>query len=136
MARYPFLKGMILNYLVERRELTGYDFIKYCRTIGVTASPGSVYPHLKDLEDEGVVAQQTQGRRKIYTLTQKGVRTIAALPISRVPSFLKIYFFRSLGLAGAIDWSDPVEVEKLLANMREAQAQLEHFVENLKSAKT
>lgn len=136
MARYPFLKSMLINYLLEHGELTGYDFIKYSRSIGVTASPGSVYPHLKDLESEGIISHQLQGKRKVYTLTKSGTRQVSAWPVARVPTFLKISFFRSLGLAATINWSEPAEVETLVANLQDGIDRLQHLVEELKSAQT
>jgi len=37
-----------------------------------TASPGSVYPTLQSLEDDGYVSSEDQDGRKVYTITERG----------------------------------------------------------------
>ena len=72
MNRYPFIKVIIINCLLEQDGLTGYDIIKYCRGNGIPASSGTVYPHLKAMEDAGIIAFREEGRRKVYYLTEAG----------------------------------------------------------------
>lgn len=53
----------------------GYELIKNLeeRTEGRwTPSPGSVYPHLQMLSDEGLVTSTETGGRRVYTLTEAG----------------------------------------------------------------
>lgn len=40
-------------------------------------SPGSVYPTLAQLEDEGLVRTQEQGGRKAFTITADGEKVVA-----------------------------------------------------------
>jgi DNA-binding PadR family transcriptional regulator len=53
-------------------EMTGYDFLRYCSKNGIAVSPGSVYPHLKALEEEGYVTSSQNGRKKTYRLSSVG----------------------------------------------------------------
>jgi DNA-binding PadR family transcriptional regulator len=53
----------------------GYEMIKEidARTGGVwSPSPGSIYPTLQLLEDEGLIASEESGGRKRFTLTEAG----------------------------------------------------------------
>lgn len=133
MARQAFIRMMILNYLLQNGELTGYGFIKFCRGSGVPASPGNVYPHLKELEDQRIIAFHVEGKKKIYALTERGHQEVADIGVSRVPEFLRNVFFRNISLASSIDWSKADEVAKLLNSVSEAKEFLEAYVEKLKA---
>lgn len=126
---------MILNYLMKNRQLTGYEFIKFCREHGVSASPGNIYPHLSELEEEKLVEYRVEGKKKVYTLTKSGIEELERLPVSRVPEFLRSVFFRNMGLASSIDWSSPDDVTKLLKNLKEAEQFLLDYIRTLREEK-
>ncbi|WP_150245868.1 PadR family transcriptional regulator [Nocardiopsis quinghaiensis] len=67
--------GILLLLAEEPRS--GYEIIREGRdrSGGMwRPSPGSIYPMLQQLEDEGLVAQQTgEGRRRPYKLTEEGI---------------------------------------------------------------
>ncbi len=68
------VRAAILALLTER-PMHGYEMIQELdqRTGGVwRPSPGSVYPTLQLLEDEGLIVSQESGGRKAYTLTEAG----------------------------------------------------------------
>jgi DNA-binding PadR family transcriptional regulator len=68
------VRAGILALLVER-PMHGYEIIQELesRTGGVwRPSPGSVYPTLQLLEDEGVVTSEESGGRRRFTLTEAG----------------------------------------------------------------
>jgi len=44
------------------------------------ASAGSIYPTLQQLEDEGLVRAETVGGRRVYHLTEEGLRELEADP--------------------------------------------------------
>jgi DNA-binding PadR family transcriptional regulator len=51
------------------------------RTSGVwRPSPGSVYPALAQLEDEGLIRQETHDERKLFALTDEGRAHLAQRP--------------------------------------------------------
>ncbi len=65
------LKLLILKELNER-ELSGYDLMKIIGEKLKKPSPGSVYPVLKDLREKGFLNVRSDGRKKIYSLSEKG----------------------------------------------------------------
>jgi len=73
------VRAAILDLLAEGGQWNGYQLIQEIagRTSGVwRPSAGSVYPALQQLEDEGLIAPEGEGRRRMYSLTDAG-RTYA-----------------------------------------------------------
>jgi DNA-binding PadR family transcriptional regulator len=73
-ARRGDVRAALLLLLAERPQ-NGYQLIQEIerRTDGFwKPSPGSVYPSLQQLEDEGLVRAQEQEGRRTYTLTDAG----------------------------------------------------------------
>jgi DNA-binding PadR family transcriptional regulator len=73
-ARRGDVRAAILSVLSQQPR-NGYQVIQEIaeRTGGAwKPSPGSIYPTLQQLEDEGLVAQTTDGGRKAYALTEDG----------------------------------------------------------------
>ncbi|MFE1169039.1 PadR family transcriptional regulator [Nocardiopsis sp. NPDC058789] len=75
-ARRGDVRTGILMLLAEETR-SGYEIIREGRERSGGAwrpSPGSVYPMLQQLEDEGLVAQvEGEGRRRPYQLTDEGI---------------------------------------------------------------
>jgi DNA-binding PadR family transcriptional regulator len=68
------VRAAVLALLAER-PMHGYEMITELesRTGGVwRPSPGSVYPTLQLLEDEGLIVSEESGGRKRFTLTDTG----------------------------------------------------------------
>ncbi len=68
------VRAAILALLTER-PMHGYEMIKEldARTGGVwRPSPGSIYPTLQLLEDEGLITSEETGGRRRFTLTDAG----------------------------------------------------------------
>lgn len=68
------LKYMILE-LLRDRPMHGYEVMRALEETSrgaYTASPGSVYPTLQSLEDEGLVSSEESDGRKVYTITDRG----------------------------------------------------------------
>lgn len=60
----------------------GYQIIQELaeRTGGAwTPSPGSIYPILKSLEDQGLVTSEKDGGRRVFSLTMSGAAEAEAL---------------------------------------------------------
>lgn len=73
-SRRPNVRAALLALLAER-PMHGYEMIQELeqRTGGVwRPSPGSVYPTLQMLEDEGLISAEESGGRKRFTLTDAG----------------------------------------------------------------
>jgi DNA-binding PadR family transcriptional regulator len=69
------VRAAILDLLAEGGLWNGYQLIQEIagRTNGVwRPSAGSVYPALQQLEDEGLIAFQGEGRRRMFELTDAG----------------------------------------------------------------
>jgi DNA-binding PadR family transcriptional regulator len=69
------VRSAILDLLAEGGQWNGYQLIQEIagRTSGVwRPSAGSVYPALQQLEDEGLIAPQGEGRRRMFALTEAG----------------------------------------------------------------
>ncbi|HEY0533034.1 MAG TPA: PadR family transcriptional regulator [Actinoplanes sp.] len=70
----PNVRAAVLALLLER-PMHGYEIIQELdsRTNGIwRPSPGSIYPTLQLLEDEGLIAPEAEGGRKSYRLTEDG----------------------------------------------------------------
>jgi DNA-binding PadR family transcriptional regulator len=73
-ARRGDVRAAILGVLAEQ-PMNGYQIIQEIasRSSGVwKPSPGSIYPTLQQLEDEGLVRVENDGGRRVYTLTDEG----------------------------------------------------------------
>jgi DNA-binding PadR family transcriptional regulator len=73
-ARRGDVRAAILGVLAAQ-PMNGYQIIQEIanRSGGVwKPSPGSIYPTLQQLEDEGLVRMEDDGGRRVYTLTDEG----------------------------------------------------------------
>src|SRR6187200_3002785 len=73
-ARRGDVRAAILAVLAEQ-SMNGYQIIQEIATRSGGAwkpSPGSIYPTLQQLEDEGLVRVETDAGRRVYTLTDEG----------------------------------------------------------------
>ncbi|OIK28574.1 PadR family transcriptional regulator [Streptomyces malaysiense] len=73
-ARRGDVRASILALLTER-PMHGYEMIQEIaeRSGGAwKPSPGSVYPTLQMLEDEGLIVSESEGGKKLFSLTESG----------------------------------------------------------------
>ncbi|MYV42828.1 PadR family transcriptional regulator [Streptomyces sp. SID1328] len=73
-ARRGDVRASILA-LLKDRSMHGYEMIQEIaeRSGGAwKPSPGSVYPTLQLLEDEGLIASESEGGKKLFVLTEAG----------------------------------------------------------------
>jgi DNA-binding PadR family transcriptional regulator len=99
-VRKGFLKLHILGVLADGPS-HGYEIM---HRIGHHTghmwqpSPGSLYPALEMLESKGYIACQGDGRRKVYTLTPKGLEVLSQMKkrrdeqLSEMKSFMSALF--------------------------------------------
>lgn len=76
-------------------------------------SPGSVYPTLQMLEDEGLIASESEGGKKLFALTEEGRTAAEAGP--EAP-------WEEAGRG--IDWEAVQEIRQTGAGLMEAFAQV------------
>ncbi|WP_079135090.1 PadR family transcriptional regulator [Streptomyces qinglanensis] len=73
-ARRGDVRASILA-LLKDRPMHGYEMIREIAERsggGWKPSPGSVYPTLQLLEDEGLIASESEGGKKLFALTEAG----------------------------------------------------------------
>ncbi|NJP43716.1 PadR family transcriptional regulator [Actinacidiphila epipremni] len=81
-ARRGDVRASILA-LLKDRDMHGYEMIQEIadRSGGAwKPSPGSVYPTLQLLEDEGLITSTSEGGKKLFTLTDTGRQEAEAGP--------------------------------------------------------
>ena len=72
--RRGILKFVILKFLAESNH-HGYDLMRLFAEKGWRPPrPGSIYPLLNALEEEGLVISRAEGDRRVYEITEKGKR--------------------------------------------------------------
>jgi len=72
--RRGILKFVILKFLAES-ERHGYDLMRLFAEKGWRPPrPGSIYPILNALEEDGFVKSRAEGERRVYEITDKGRR--------------------------------------------------------------
>lgn len=74
--------------LLNERPMHGYEMMQELaeRTQGLwRPSPGSLYPALQLLEDQGLVRSETNEGRRQFTLTEQGQAELAANPRASAP---------------------------------------------------
>ena len=75
--RKGFLKIVILR-IVKTKPSHGYEIIQEVGKMmhGWNPSPGSMYPALEFLEKKGYIQGKDEDRKKVYSITAKGERTL------------------------------------------------------------
>jgi len=68
---------MLIFAELQEKSLSGYDTIGLVhKRFNVLVSSGTVYSLLYSLERKGLVAADTDHRKRVYTLTEKGEKTL------------------------------------------------------------
>jgi DNA-binding PadR family transcriptional regulator len=70
------MRGMLsfmLLWLLLKKDMYGQEIAEEMRIRrGTKPNPGTLYPALKDLERKRLVSSHLDGRRRIYSLTERG----------------------------------------------------------------
>jgi DNA-binding PadR family transcriptional regulator len=75
-----FLDILILIEIKKQSNISGYDVRSFVnRKFGDIISPGTIYAALHSLQDKGLIVGESDGRKTVYRLTQKGQDTITCL---------------------------------------------------------
>lgn len=96
-----FLDVIMLSFL-ERKPMSGNELITLIyENFRVLFSPGTVYPILHSMERSKLVVRKRQGKKKIYTITDKGrnalkqsnwiVKNLKTLKSSKQDLFSRIF---------------------------------------------
>lgn len=74
-----FLDELILTRL-RKHPKSGYDFIALIhKKFDILMSSGTIYSALYALERDGLIQGNWASRKRVYTLTEKGKKTIKAI---------------------------------------------------------
>ena len=142
------LLALFILHSLNQQPKSGYELLKAIKekTDGVwVPSKGTIYPILKQLEDEGLIAVAEIGKRSkhIFALTENGEETLRTIKAHKKQSREKHLQFRNLLIE--IFGEEHVTLRALLFEIREliedvdpddrdqAVAILEHCRANLKS---
>ncbi|HVA33548.1 MAG TPA: PadR family transcriptional regulator [Candidatus Baltobacteraceae bacterium] len=78
--------------VLDEGERHGYDLMRFLHEKGWGApGPGSVYPVLNALEEEGLVVSRTEGERRVYEITEKGRRHLSE-HLAHAGNFFESFF--------------------------------------------
>jgi DNA-binding PadR family transcriptional regulator len=137
-ARRGDVRASILA-LLKDRPMHGYEMIQEIaeRSGGAwRPSPGSVYPTLQLLEDEGLIESATEGGKKLFTLTEEGRTEVEGGPdapweeAGRGVDWESLHEIRQAGF-GLVEafrqvWStgNPAQRERAMAVVNEARKKL------------
>lgn len=71
---------LVVLALLDERPMHAYELLGRISTLftAYTASPGSVYPAVSALEEQGLVRGRDEGRRTTYEVTDAGRAALAA----------------------------------------------------------
>jgi DNA-binding PadR family transcriptional regulator len=125
---------LIALALIAEQPRHGYEIIKLVeeKTAGwYSPSPGIVYPTLTYLEDVGYVTVETEGSKKLYTITDEGRdyleanRALTDAVLERLDAFGKrVARMRRDDTAESGDASMPRSVRGAIADLSEAASEL------------
>lgn len=123
-VKKPYILTAVAYSEVDKGSTCGSDVNNYLEDLfGVSWSPGTVYPYLHQLNDEGLLDLKENVRRKEYTLTKQGLEE------------LETYFQNFLGMAeltGAVWRSAENKVSEDLTAEEEYNQRLQTLKKELK----
>lgn len=127
--KFPFIKMNILQYMCSYGELTGYSFMRYCREKGIKVSSGTIYPHLKELEELGIISFRQDGKRKVYTITEEGQEFIKKLSTNDTPQMLYSSVTRFYNVLTMTIWNDIESLKELKKSVKIFENTLDEYID-------
>ncbi|NSW76377.1 MAG: PadR family transcriptional regulator [Candidatus Atribacteria bacterium] len=129
MKRFSITRVMVFEYLLREGELSGYAFMKYCRKIGIPVSSGMLYPCLRELKEKEMIIEKQDGRKKVYTLSEKGRAFVERARGKRsVDQGFQEMLFRFMYHLEKVDWKKKDTVSFLLEDVRRMEGYLERIL--------
>lgn len=120
---------MVFEYLLREGELSGYTFMKYCRRLGIPVSSGMLYPCLRELKEKGMILERQEGRKKVYTLSNKGRAFVERVEGRRnVDQGFQEILFRFMYHLERVNWEKKEMVLLLSEDVRQMEAYLERIL--------
>ena len=128
-----YIKAILINYLVNNKSTTGYEFIKHCKSIGVPASNGNVYPLLKKLTEEKILTYEESGNKKIYRFTKKGKKSLENTFMDVAPAYLRNAVINNILVGVKVNWNNPDDIDKLIKDSEELLTEFKKFSDSLRN---
>ena len=70
------MRGMLsflILFLLSKKQMNGQEIAKELeKRRGEKPSPGTIYPALKNLNEENLISEKKEGKTVTYTLTEEG----------------------------------------------------------------
>lgn len=86
------LLQMQILWVLSRKSTHGYDLMKALGAIkGTIVTQGTMYPALQRLEEMGLVKPETDDRKIVYHITDKGRKTMNQTCLDFVKTFYGIF---------------------------------------------
>lgn len=104
---------IIFNYLSFHGEMTGYEFMKYCKEKDIVISSSGIYPHLKKMFKSKLIDYREDGNKKIYFLTPRGRMIYSRSETLGAPSEIKEERIKLRLAMKQIDWRNKEDHMKL-----------------------
>lgn len=73
------LNRIKIIFILSKGDLNSYQLSKILSTSDRRMSSGTLFPILKDLENEGFIFMRIEGGKKLYSLTEKGKQYVDTL---------------------------------------------------------
>ena len=83
--KYKLIRGLldlIILIALRENEMSGYEIISFIYdTFNVLLSPGTVYPLVQTLNDQGLIEIATDEKKKTFRLSKRGEGLVNAISI-------------------------------------------------------
>ena len=84
--------SFLILFLLAKRHMNGRDISDEIeRRKGGRPSPGTIYPALKSLKEEGLIKEKKKGKIVVYSLTPRGERVLRIAKQRFCRIFIGIY---------------------------------------------
>ena len=103
--------------------------MRYCRDKGIKVSSGTIYPHLKELEELGIISFRQDGKRKVYTITEKGQEFIEKLSTNDTPQMLYSSVTRFYNVLTMTIWNDVESLKELKKSVKIFENTLDEYID-------
>jgi DNA-binding PadR family transcriptional regulator len=109
-----FVKLSVLLQLKGQSQ-SGYDLMKHIGEVCGKPSPGYIYPLLNSMEAKGFISSEAEGRRKVYSVTAKGMGLLSELKKKRDEMLRNMVMI----LGSVADSGETKEMEGMIEYLKE-----------------
>ncbi|MBL7160672.1 MAG: PadR family transcriptional regulator [Candidatus Aenigmarchaeota archaeon] len=86
------LLGFLVLFLISKKPMNGQEIAEEIeKRKGCKPSPGTIYPALKNLKEEGFIKEKKEGKSIEYTLTPEGINALKIAKKRFCKTFIGVY---------------------------------------------